>query len=128
MSYDHITELLEAVGATDLTTVTDVRGAPGAFRIIILRAGRRKVRILLLLLGRITVRDMTCGKYYASDPDLLLHIRGSYGRTPLIVTVPFHERSESEQADLITASIEAQQPYRLVRQLVAIEEHREVDR
>jgi hypothetical protein len=80
-----------------------------------------KTRALQRWLDLIIFRDMTIGKYRATDPELRLNVRGEFpSGVPIIVTVAYHEHTESEQVRLITASIEEQRPKVLADQLTAL--------
>lgn len=81
-----------------------------------------KAQALARWLDLITVADMTCGQFHASDAQVRLNVRGQLPSGRLVIVIlPFDERAERQQVATIRAGINGQRAGELVGRLAAIE-------
>ncbi len=123
MNVDRLAASIETAGlgpATSVEVIT-IRGTE-VIKVDLDGTSTSKATTVLRWLDLITVWDMVAGKFRASDTTLRLNIRGQFpSGGPVVVVVPFDERTEAEQVALINDSVERVEPVVLVNQLVTLE-------
>ncbi|MGW4528362.1 hypothetical protein [Amycolatopsis sp. NPDC004378] len=123
MNVDRLAAAIAAagLGTTTSVEVITIRGTE-VVKVDLDGTSASKARTVLRWLDLITVWDMVAGKFRASDTTLRLNVRGQFpSGGPVVVVVPFDERTEVEQVALITDLVERVEPVVLVNQLVTLE-------